>query len=139
MCSTSCLLLLLYTAILVHIRLGSSYKQLSYLIGLLFVSNIGTLLIVYSNYKLFSKDQCTLGFVWMLALGYSIQDGFFGVSHHILAAQYTKMATEIPLKLQHMKVSKEYKRSQRRLFWILLVMNILFPVLEAVVLVPFNA
>ena len=74
----------------------------------------------------------------MLGIAIALQDCTFCVIHHILAAQYKKISHDIPARINKKPVTAEYQRCEMILFWVLLALNILFPLLEAVVLIPFN-
>ena len=47
------LLIALYVATLVHNFFGSNYKKLSVMMGLLLLSNVSSILIIYMDYQLF--------------------------------------------------------------------------------------
>jgi Na+/H+ antiporter NhaD/arsenite permease-like protein len=132
------LMILLYSATITRIMTGSKYKLLSALVAMLLISNTSTIFLAFSNLQLFVREDYCKTYIWMLGIAVAVQDLTFSISHHILAFQYKKISVEIPKKIKRMQLKAKYKRNQMIHFWVLFAMNTLFPLLEAVVLIPYN-
>ena len=77
-----------------------------------------------------------LSYIWLLGVGYAVQDGTFSVVHLVIAFEYLKIARNVPKAIKRQRFMNRKRR--RVVFLLLLVCNVLFPLLEAVVLIPFN-
>lgn len=132
----SLILIALYVFTLVHNFMGSNYKKLSILMALLLLSNVGTILIDYADYQLMKIESLKLSYVWLLGIAYSLQDATFSVVHFVMAFEYLKIARNIPKAIKRQRYIN--RRFRRVIFWVLLSCNMLFPLLEAVVLIPYN-
>lgn len=67
--------------------------------------------------------------MWLFGIGTGARDLTFNVSHWILAWEYLKISDVVPKVLEGTAVREKTKPAQ---YWILMVLNILFPVLETV-------
>lgn len=72
----------------------------------------------------------------MLGIAYSVQDTPFSVVHLVMAFEYLKIARNIPKAIQRLRITN--KKCERTTFKIFLVCNLIFPMLEAFVLIPLN-
>ena len=96
---TCVILITLYIAALVRIQMGSKYRQITVIVGLLLISNIASLVIIYQNWQFFGQENYTMWLIWMLGIAQGIQDLTFSVSHHLLAVKFTCIAEEVPMIL----------------------------------------
>lgn len=133
----SALLILGYLWTLIHTICGSKYKFVIELLIMLVLSNAGTILMVYTNFQLFAITDKSETFVWLLGLSIFVQDCMFCVSHLMLAHKYRGIAFTIPYLLERKRPPLEPMCSIL-VYSILITLNILFPLLECMFLVPFN-
>ena len=129
-------LLVMYFWTLVHTCAGSKYKFVINLLVMLLLSNLATLFVVYTNWKLFYVGDEQEATVWLLALSVGVQDCMFNISHFVLAQKYKNIADKVPLLLARRRPQKPLKDVMIESF--LMTMNILVPLVEAILLVPFN-
>ena len=131
-------LITLYILLLIKTIKGSNLKPVLVIIILLLVAQIGSLINAAGTYELFIKEKWTYFNIVLLSVGEAILDGCFSLAHWIFAAQYYKIGTEMPYVVAGRDIPLSTQTSQQRVFNILMVLNILFPVFEIVVLIPFN-
>lgn len=129
-------LIVMYFWTLLHTCAGSKYKFVINLLVMLLLSNFATLCVVYTNWKLFYLHDYVEGYVWLLALSVGVQDCMFNISHFVLAQKYRGIAKKVPLLLEKRRPQKPLKEVM--IESLLMTMNILVPLVEAILLVPFN-
>jgi hypothetical protein len=143
--TTVVVLLGAYAKTLYNTCKGSKYKFVQEVLIMLLISNFGTLMLMFSNYELFVympnheplKEGWGTGYVWMLGFSIMIQDSMFSVSHLLLAQKYKNIAQTMPYLLQRKRPPPEPLK-QLMIYSLLVTMNILFPVMECVFLIPYN-
>jgi magnesium-transporting ATPase (P-type) len=86
----------MYFTTLLHTCAGSKYKFVINLLVMLILSNIATMFVVYTNWKLFYVQDQKEGFVWLLAVAVGVQDVMFNVSHFVLAQKYREISNKVP-------------------------------------------
>lgn len=94
------ILFVVFTSTLIHIRQGSKWVLVSWFAGLLIISNLGTVWMGITNWKLFVEGSTQKEWVYQLAFAYLAQDMPFCVVHWLLASQYRKVSREIPQMFQ---------------------------------------
>lgn len=99
---------------------------------MLFLSNVATVLMAIANFRNF---QHLLGhnvphqilWNWVEAIAEVFSNSLFGVAHWILAFEYYRISKIVPLALKGIAARREAKFAI--LFWLLIVLNILIPVI----------
>lgn len=90
------LLILIYAACLIHVRLGSKYSFVTKLICLLLLYNIFLLIANFADIKVFLKHEATTSSIWLLCISYGLWNCLFNVAHFMLAWKYYRMSKEMP-------------------------------------------
>jgi hypothetical protein len=115
---------IMYIILIVHIQRGNKNTWLTIVCSLLLLSNIGAVMTGYSLYKLLVLKDVTVGLVWMLGIGVGFDYGCFSIAHYLLAVEYRRMATNVPLLLEG-KPEKPVTSCERFTYWTLLILNVL--------------
>lgn len=104
---------------------------------MLMISNLATLAGILASFY-FCKSDYTSS-TWNVAfwLSYSTQNGFYAVSHWIIAFKYNKIASEFPYLLNKQKIPASLLASHKRMYWIFLILGMLPAILESVLGIPF--
>lgn len=92
------ILLVLYSLTLTHAIKGSKFTFVIVQTIFLLASNVGTLINIYGTYLIYveSDNPITVADILFKNLGLFMQDSFFCTSHWLLAAQYHRIAVEMP-------------------------------------------
>lgn len=93
---------------------------------MLLVSNLGTIGVGYFDYELFDQKERTMLNIWMVPISYYTQDLPFCLSHFLLADKYTKIAREVPCRLEG-KPEKKLTTVDHVWYYVQLGLNIAFP------------
>ena len=131
-------LLALYTATLVKVIRGSSFRFLIQVIVMMMISNLGTFIsIIASTYWCTSGKTSSFWNV-VLWLSRSIEDVFYYTAHWMIASKYNQIASEMPYLLHEVNIPASEQACHLRMFWILLVLNTLPAILESALGIPYN-
>jgi hypothetical protein len=139
--SCSSVLLLLYAATFIKVIRGSVYTFVLKLTAMLFLSNVATVFLTIANFR---NLQSLLGgnvphlilWFWVEGIAAVFQDSLFGLAHWIFAFEYYRISKVMPLVLKGIAAKSEAKDAI--IFWLLVVLNILIPVIEGCVVIPLN-
>ena len=89
-------------------------------------------MIPYGDWKLFiqTKHDPDRADIWVQGFGWSLQDLPFNVVHFLLAWQYKRLSNDIPQILSGVELSTSNQTLQKIVYWTLLILNIVVPLLE---------
>lgn len=79
--STSTILIFIYIALLIRLHRGTKPRSITLFVVLLLISNISFLVVGFTNYELFSKQNNEAVYVWMLGIAQAINSAGFCVVH----------------------------------------------------------
>lgn len=65
-------------------------------------------------------------------MAFIVQTLCFNVSHWELAWIYRKIAVDSPKILLDLPVDEEYERKQKKIYWYVMVLNVIFPILSGI-------
>ena len=103
------------------------------LVTLLILANV-SLIANAIAYKRALESEYTLTEAMVLELLGGLYDLTQCVSHLLLAFRYRRVAKEMPYAIEEVQVPEAEKRCDKVFFKVLLTLNIIFPVLETVIL-----
>jgi hypothetical protein len=130
---TAVILLLLYSGVLWHTFRGSKFTFIYMLVTLLILVNVSLIAVAIDIKRIFSIGGTFMEIV-VLVLSTGLYDLTQCVSHLLLAFKYRRVAKEIPCAIEEVQLPEAEKRCEKVLFKVLLTLNIIFPVLETVLL-----
>ena len=123
-------LLLLYIPTLIHVLRGSRYTFVIGLILLLMGAQIFNLTLSIFFKALFIPPVKSTEFnIWGYGISIGLANTCFNVAHFWMAWIYRKIANDTPKLLEQETVDEQTKRSDDRKYWVLITLNILFPML----------
>ena len=101
MMGTAGIMIIAYVIMISHLYSGSGNKNkwLSIMMVLLFLSQVGVLVMGYSFYALFTERKYTMLNIWGFGVGIGWYYMFFNIAHFLLAIKYHKISKEVPLML----------------------------------------
>jgi hypothetical protein len=86
---------------LYHVKYrGNKNKWLLYMIGMLWISQVGVFLFGFAFDKLFVRLLKTPFYIWLSGMGLGVYYLFFNVSHLVLAEKYRIIAEKVPAALK---------------------------------------
>ena len=103
---------------------------------MLMISNVGTIAVNISSFQWCKQKNTFINVATNLTE--SIQDGFYGVAHWILASKYNQIASEIPYLIYEVSIPASLKACHQRMYWIFLILNTLPAILGSVLNIPYN-
>ena len=129
---TSSLLILMYLLVLWHNFRGSKFTFVYLLVSCFLVANCFLLANSESSYVVDIKREVTAFYVWDWGVSIGGTDLGLCVSHLLLAFKYREIAHEAPYAAEGVQYPAAKRRRERILFWILLPLNVIFPICESI-------
>lgn len=133
--ATNIILIVAFTATLIHVRRGSKYWLVTLLVAMLMFSQWGSLMVAFAEMQRLENASARLKDpnvevnkipLW-LSIGYFLRDVSFNSAHQLLAYHYLRLSTEIPCMLENTELSESFVERQNRNHNILQTLNFLVP------------
>jgi hypothetical protein len=126
-----------YTYSFVKNKTGAKMDFLILICGLLIISNIASVIVVFSNSEVFNENHVGF-FIFVQGLFTFLRDFSFNVAHWNFAYQYLISAISMPYIFEHKPLPKTIDRNCRILNISVLTLNIFSSFMQAIGLVIIN-
>ena len=134
---TRSLLIVMYVATLIHVRMGSKYTAVTYLILILILNNASGIVLDFAAMSMLVHHNHTHFLVWAWSLSFALMNLTFNISHFELAWIYKNIAHNVPQALSNQHDQDAYQQRQLIIYWVLMTLNIVFPLLGLVIYVVY--
>lgn len=131
------LLAVLFLINLIHVIFGNRNTWLICVVAMLMLSNIALMVTSIIDFIMWDLNAVTRTQIHVQGVSWAISDGFFSIAHFLLAMKYQSITRKIPSKLDG-KPQPPITKGDVFMYWFLLTMNIVFPILETVSIIPYN-
>ena len=91
-----CVLFVVYTVLLYHVRTGNKNKWITFMVLLLMTSSVGMVMIGWGGYHLNVMHDGTMCNVLFLGIGLALDQMPFCVAHYLMAVKYSNLARVVP-------------------------------------------